>query len=148
MKKTVVINYVKEWKVQEGIKIPETGYKKVDNTFIKQYNNAIYLLAGLNKSARDLLDYLIRLMDNQNMVASNFKIRDDFISFVSKCTDGDIMYTHNTVKKAFATLLKKELILQGEKRGLYKVNPEYFFKEGNRERIEEISLVLSRKALK
>ncbi len=148
MKKTVIINYIKDWKIQEGIKIAETGYKKVDNTFIKQYNNAIYLLAGLNKSTRDLLDYLIRQMDANNMVASNFKVREDFIGFVSSCTDGGTVYTHNTVKKSFSTLTTKKLILQTKKRGLYKVNPMYFFKLGNKERIEEISLVLSKSHLK
>ena len=84
-------------------------------------------------------------MDGNNVVLSNAKVREDFILLIERATEGDVTYTHNTVKKAFQTLVKKNLIIPREQRGSYTVNPEYFFKKDDRERIQQIKLILENK---
>jgi len=145
MKKEVNITYIKGWALLDGIQRPIHGYTKVGTLFTKHYHSAIYLLAGLNSSSRDLLEFLIQRMDGNNVVLSNAKVREDFILLIERATDGDVTYTHNTVKKAFQTLVKKNLIIQREQRGSYTVNPEYFFKKDERERIQQIKLILENK---
>ena len=84
-------------------------------------------------------------MDGANVVQSNTKVRDDFISLIERATGGEISYTHNTVKKAFQTLVKKNLIITRNHRGSYTVNPEYFFKKDEKDRIQQIKLILENK---
>jgi hypothetical protein len=145
MKKEINITYIKEWALTEGIYSPIHGYKKVGTLFTKHYHNAIFLLAGLNSSSRDLLEFLIQRMDGANVVLSNTKVREDFIALIDKATNGDTTYTHNTVKKAYQTLVKKNLILARKQRGSYTVNPEYFFKRDEKDRIQQIKLILENK---
>ena len=145
MKKEVNITYIKGWALSDGIKRPIHGYTKVGTLFTKHYHNAIYLLAGLNASSRDLLEFLIQRMDTNNVVLSNAKIREDFIFIINKATDGEVTYTHNTVKKAFQILVKKNLLVTRKQRGSYIVNPEYFFKRDEKDRIKQIKLILENK---
>ena len=145
MKKEVNITYIKDWAFTDGIHRPIHGYAKVGTLFTKHYHSAIFLLAGLNASSRDLLEFLIQRMDGANVVQSNTKVRDDFISLIEMATGGEISYTHNTVKKAFQTLVKKNLIITRSHRGSYTVNPEYFFKRDEKDRIQQIKLILENK---
>jgi len=143
MKKTIHIKYVKEWAVSDDkLLSPIYGHKSVTRAFTKHYHNAIYLLAGLNSSSRDLLEFLIQRMDTDNIVQSNAKVREDFIELIGNATKGKVSYTHNTVKKAFAILSSKKLLLPRKIRGSYKVNPEYFFKKDENERMHQIKIVL------
>lgn len=147
MKKTVNITYVKGWKVTEdNFKLPVHGHARVSTLFTKHYHNAIYLLAGLNASSRDLLEFLIQRMDKDNIVLSNTKVREDFIELIDTVTSSEVQYTHNTVKKAFQTLVRKELLLPREVRGSYMINPEYFFRKEEKERIQQIKIILENKA--
>ena len=146
MKKEINISYIKGWAVSEGIYTPVHGHKKVGTLFTKQYHNAIYLLAGLNASSRDLLDFLIQKMDGANVVQSNTKVREDFIELIYNVTQRQTRYSHNTVKKAFQTLVKKNLLVPRHARGSYVVNPEYFFKKDEKERIETIKIILQNQA--
>ena len=67
MKKEVNITYIKEWALTDGIHRPIHGYAKVGTLFTKHYHSAIFLLAGLNASSRDLLEFLIQRMDGANV---------------------------------------------------------------------------------
>lgn len=146
MKKTVNISFVKGWRTIDGnYKTPIDGHKTVSTQFTKHYHNTIYVLAGLNASCRDLLEFLIQRMDSDNVVVSNTKIREDFIRLISMVTDGDVGYTHNTVKKAFQSLVGKSLLIPRSQRGSYTVNPEFFFRKDEKERVRQIQLLLEDK---
>lgn len=142
MKKEINIAYIKGWAVSDEVLTPVYGHKRVSRLFTKHYHNAIFLLAGLNSSSRDLLEFLIQRMDQENVVLSNAKVREDFIKLIHMATDGNVTYTHNTVKKAFGTLAAKKLILPRKVRGSYTVNPEYFFKHDEKDRISQIKIIL------
>lgn len=139
--RVVTVHYVAAIEDLAGYKHRKLGYKQVTTSCTKRYHNCLYLLAGLNSSCRDLMDYLCERMDKNNLVHSNEAVRENFIEFISKITNGEVAYSHPTVKKAFNTLAQKGLLLS-RTRGTYLVNPEYFFRLGEKQRIEAIRMVL------
>jgi hypothetical protein len=142
LRKKVKIKYVAGWLEESGYKIPKFGYKEISGVHTKRYHNCLYLLAGLNASCRDLMDFLCEVMDKDNKIYSNEKVRQDFIGFISGLTRQEVVYTHNTVKKAYRILSEKSLLIPLT-RGVFMVNPEFFFKKGDKERIEAIELILN-----
>lgn len=141
VEKVVTVRYVKQWEELAGQKYAKFGFKKVVSTSTRRYHNCLYLLAGLNSSCRDLMDYLCEKMDKNNLVYSNEAVRESFIEFIKKITNGEVQYTHPTVKKAYNVLAGKGLLI-ARSRGTYVVNPEFFFRQGEKQRIEAIKMVL------
>jgi hypothetical protein len=63
--------YTKDFSVEEGIIIPKEAYKSIVRSHTKRYHNCLYLLAGLNTCARNLMDFLTEQMRADNIVYSN-----------------------------------------------------------------------------
>jgi len=139
--KNKVINYIKDFTVEEGIIIPVEGYKSVICNHTKRYHNCLYLLAGLTTCARNLMDFLTEDMNNDNIIYSNKNTKDKFIEFIYHVSEGKVTYGESSIKKAYSMLCDKGLIRKVG-RGIYKVNPEYFIRnsEENRERLLKIEL--------
>jgi len=125
-KKTQKVYYTQQVIDDGGVRIPIRKSKDVICSFTKRYHNSLYLLVGLPSSSRDLLDYLCEHADQNNMVASNLKLRMDYIRFISDISSKTIIYSDATVKKALSTLIKRGLVITMS-RGLVQVNPEYFY---------------------
>jgi hypothetical protein len=145
--KVVWVKYISELEDLSGYMHPKYKSKQVITACTKRYHNCLYLLMGLSASCRDLMDYLCEQMDSENHVHSNETVRATFIAFVDKVTKSEIQYTQSTVKKAFNILASKGLIIP-KSRGTYIVNPEYFFRKGEKDRIEAIKVVLEFKEKK
>lgn len=143
--KTISLKYLYQWIDEDGIRLPEYRYKQITTNHTKRYHNCLYLLAGLNSSCRDLMDYLCERMDNNNHVHSNETVREDFIDFIRRITGDNVEYSHATVKKAFKILTDKGLLISLG-RGSYMVNPEFFFRREEKDRLEAIRLVLEFKS--
>lgn len=47
----------------------------------------------------------------------------------------------SSIKHAFATLVKKEMLIKGKTRGVYYLNPSYFFKGKISDRIKAIRII-------
>lgn len=139
--KIISLKYLHKWIDEGGIKLPDYRYKQVVTSYTKRYHNCLYLLAGLKSSSRDLMDYLCERMDGNNNVYSNEAVREDFIQFVRKITGGEVEYSHVTVKKAFKILTEKGLLIP-RGRGSFIVNPEFFFRKEEKDRLDAIRLVL------
>ena len=139
--KTVSLKYIYRVVEEAGIKIPEYRYKQIMMNFTKRYHNCLYQLAGLSSSARDLLDYLTERMDDNNIVYSSAITRKNFLEFIEGITDGKITYSDSTVKKAFASLVEKKILFP-KGRGAFQVNPEYFWKQNEEKRMDQIQLEL------
>lgn len=141
--KQIKVKFVKKWKVDEQEnKTPVYNYKSVSSSSYRRYYNTLCVLAGIEKSSRDVLDYICERMDNNNIIHSNAKMRAQFISDIKKWTDGSLIYSDSTVKKAFHTLVKKNLLVKTDTRGTLIVNPEYFFKGDEARRISSIQMIL------
>ena len=139
--KVISLKYLNKWMEEDGIKLPDYRYKQIVTAYTKRYHNCLYLLAGLNSSTRDLMDYLCEKMDQNNNVHSNETVREDFIQFISRITGQKVEYSHATVKKAFKILSDKGLLIP-KGRGSYVVNPEFFYRKDEKERLEAVRLIL------
>jgi hypothetical protein len=135
------INYTRDFTVEDGFIIPQEGYKSVLASHTKRYHNCLYLLAGLNTCARNLMDFLTEEMSNDNIVRSDKVTKSKFVEFILNVSDGKIAYGESSIKKAYSVLCDKGLIRKLS-RGTYKVNPEFFIRNGedNRERLLKIDL--------
>ena len=108
----------------------------------------MYALAGLAACPRDLLDYLCERMDSNNIVFSNAKVRDNFKEIIYNVSGFVTIYQDATIKRAFYALVNKNLLLKGDKRGTYIVNPLYYSKNENKERIQLIENLVREDLLK
>ena len=139
--KNKVVQYIKEYTIEEGVIIPVEAYKSIVVNHTKRYHNCLYLLANLGTCARNLMDYLVESMTGDNIVYSNKHVRETFRNIVTSVTDGRLEYSDSSIKKAFGELAAKALIRYKE-RGVYLVNPAYFMKNGDTERLEMIKVEL------
>lgn len=109
----------------------------------KRYYNCLYLLTGLPPLARDLMDYLVEEMNEENTVYNNINSRRKFIDFIALITskggphEEPKIWSDQRVKESFGILANRGLLIAKE-RGVYKVNPEYFFVGSDQKRLDDI----------
>lgn len=135
------IEYIKELYEEDGVILAKKEFISVTTSCTKRYHNCIYLLFNLANSTRNLLDYLCENMDENNMIRSDIYIINNFIEFISKVTKGKVNYSVNTVKSSFMKLKKKGLLIQLS-RGMFKVNPKFFFRGDEKDRLNQIKLLI------
>jgi type III secretory pathway lipoprotein EscJ len=121
--KKAKVKYIKDYIDNEGVLLPDEGYKNVVMSHTKRYHNCLFLLVGLRGCSRDLMDFLTEQMDNDNLVRSDSIIRKKFMDFVNGITKGEVTYSEPSVKRAFRVLEEKGLI-RSQTRGVFRVNPE------------------------
>lgn len=143
------IRFKKDVKLLDGIYYPKYGKKLVPQDFVKRYYGTFAILAGLNPCSRDLIDYLVDVMDDDNIITSNEYTRDKFLETLKESTiqpDGNfIEYSDSNIKKAYQSLVDRECLIK-IKRGVYKVNPEYYFRKSETKRVDSIQLIMEFKS--
>ncbi len=108
-----------------GIKVPTRKSKTIMTSGVKRYNNCLHKTASLPASARNLLDYLVQIMNFANEIENSFWVRQGFLDIMRK--DCGIKYSKETVNKAFQKLKKVGLLIPfSNKRAVYIVNPLCF----------------------
>lgn len=119
--------------------------KLVTSTFVKKYYNVLASLAGLNPCSRDLIDYLTEVMDDNNYVYNNSLVRKAFLDYLEKVTkqpDGTfITYSDVNIKKSYQYLTERNCLIKLTK-GMFKVNPEFYFRADEKKRLGSIKLLL------
>jgi hypothetical protein len=139
------IRYINKVITAENYNKPVYENLDVETQFVKRYYNAFAILAGLNTCSRDLLDFLTEDMDEDNLVRSDIITRNKFLTTLKEQTiqtDGSfIEYSDSNIKKSYQTLLDRNCLIKVG-RGAYQVNPEIFFKRGERSRLESVKISL------
>ena len=120
------LDYVEAYQSEDGIMLPKMRTKMVVTSYVKKYSNCLYLTYDLNASTSCMLDYLSQRMDDDNRVATNSIIIEDFMTFMRYVSHGNCNYTMATAKYALTVLKKKGILIQVS-RGASIVNPEYFY---------------------
>lgn len=127
------------------INIPRYNFKDEESQFVKKYYGVFSTLIGLNPCARDLIEYLTEIMNSDNIVRSDDYTRKEFIKQIEeisfKTTGEKVTYSDSNIKKAFSILNERRCLIKLTK-GLYKVNPEYYFKKDEKKRLYAIKVVL------
>lgn len=121
-------------------------YVSVATKHTKRFSSAVMLLMGISGCELHLIDWLTDNMTVKNYVNNNGITRRNFISFYDRYKKkGAKSYTEETVRKAFQALTAAGLLIPVE-RGLFQVNPEFFFSGEEAERIKSIKLLMEFKA--
>ena len=141
----VSVKYVSDWRVEfeqeEPIFLAEYSYSHAVRSHSKRYHNSLYLLAGLSMCARNLMDYITEEMNEENLVYTNAYFRKGFIKTLQGTTNNGVVYSDSSVKKALGLLTSKGLI-RNLQRGASRVNPKYFWKNDDTDRVQAISMEL------
>lgn len=87
------------------------------------------------------MDYLTEIMDENNEIRTDQKIRNDFVEYIEKESKGQVTYGDDIIKKAFTKLKSRGLLFQKE-RGLMIVNPELFIKNNDQNRLSMIKMTI------
>jgi len=149
MSKTVeVIEYISGWKWDEDgggspMKLPVLKQEPVVMSHTKRYHNCLYLLSGLSRCAKTLMDYLSEEMNDSNIVYHTKESRKTFIDFVAEITQGKTVYADQSVKQAWAELSKSGLLIKRDTKATFKVHPKFFSKWHEKKRIDDIVAQIS-----
>jgi len=137
-RRSLLIKYIDRYVQEDDINLPIYNTIRVTTSHTKRYHNCLYLLANLQGCARNLMDYLTERMDNDNNVASNSYVVNEFIAYMKK---GNVVYGVDSVNKAFKKLKDKNFLIVIN-RGFFKVNPKYFIKNNDTGRADMIKMML------
>lgn len=159
------IRFVKELIVDGDEKFLEYDYKSVCSTKTFRYQNTIGRLLRLSHKSHNLLYYLVDYMDKDNVVYSNSQFKNRFNNLIFGAMKEQYIsegfsveeaekkanthkYSDVSIRKAYSELKSHNLIIQykdykgNEKRGVYWVNPEFFWKDTEKNRDEQIRKIL------
>ena len=101
------------------------------------YYGTFYLMTKLSKAERLLLDYITEVMDEDNVIINNAVTKANFNKLLNRISFPT--YSTSTINKCFSTLSKHHLIYPiKHKRGAYKVEPLYFFKGSQEDRVKMV----------
>lgn len=121
-------------------------YVKSNTNHVKRFNNALMILMGIDGCERNLMDWLVDNMTAGNYVNNNLVTRSNFITFHSKHSKGIAKpYSDKTVSIAFNRLTAADLLVPVT-RGLFLVNPMYYYAGDDVNRINAIKMVMEFKS--
>jgi len=122
------ITYASAYKTDygTGMILPDFKSKRIITSCTKRYNNNMHRTASLAPAVRNLLDYCAQNMNENNEIQNSAILRMEFKEFMEqKC---NLVYTDNTINKAFQDLKRHNILISFEKkRRIYVVNPLYFY---------------------
>lgn len=130
---------------EDGFKEPIISHKSVSESYVKVYEDAVSVLHDVHGCPRILIDYFSIIMDKNNMITVSVLVKQQFLEDLLEKTNGKVSYSFHMIEKAMKKLKENNLLIP-HSRGIYQVNPEYFYKGKSESfRIELIKKNLERK---
>lgn len=102
-----------------------------------RYHNCQHLLIGLSKCAEMFLRHSTEIMDAENRFNNSILVRQKFIDHMKKDCATD--YKDKTVQQAIDDIKAIGLFIKLGKRGMFTVNPLYYFNHAEKYRVELIA---------
>lgn len=135
------VAYVEGHTVKDGLLIPVIKNEEIMLTSTKRFHNCLYLILGLSKAERLLMDWISEEMDDKNMIRNDEYSRKAFISCLEKIvSEGKpLTYTQQSVNTAFKGLCDAGLLRRYSK-SVYQVDAMYYWKGDEKERINTIMM--------
>jgi DNA-binding transcriptional regulator YhcF (GntR family) len=137
-------NIIVKWTIyvnQGGYLLPKfvsKGYTTNSYTF---YENTHYKLALLNKVEYLFFHFVCEKMDESNNIVHTKALRTEFLSHAGK--NLNLTYQDDTIKKAFAKLVKVGLIINYDVKSDFTVNPRHVFKSSEKRRASVIQAIIN-----
>lgn len=141
-KDSITFDYIDGHFSKNGILTPMFKSKAIKMTNTKRFHNCLYIILGLSKCQRLLMDWLSEEMDIDNMITHDEYLRAKFIKFISSIqVEGKVLkYEDQTVANAFNGIVKSNDLLLKKAKGKYMVNPEYYWRGKDEDRIATIMM--------
>lgn len=147
------IKVIKEIELDGDFRRSTLATETVYTSAVKRYNGVLFDLLALRPSERVVMDWFADNMDKDNEIRTDKKSRDklqaDHLSALRKRAKKDgATYKElsslkplsiDSIRKAISHLTKTGLLIQ-RVRGVYIVNPKYFFRGKESERIDAIKM--------
>lgn len=133
------VKYTKELDEVGGIKLPKYGYKTVETDFVQQYKNCITSIFKLTSLATKYVLFATEYMNIENIYVHNVYNKELFISKLIEA--GDKKHNIGSLDKIAVELVNNNIFIRLN-RGTYKVNPELFWKDTNKSRLDSIKINL------
>ena len=119
--------------MDQGVIVFKRSTVTIEIGCVKRYYTSMHKSEKLSRAERVMLDFVTENMDIQNIIYNNPTTHVKFNKLAKKL--GITPYSKSTIHKCFSALAKETLIYQVKKtRGMYCVNPLYYFKGSEEER--------------
>lgn len=140
-RKVKKVEYIDGHHLEGETLVPTIKGVEVMMTGTKRFHNCLYLILGLSKLQRVLMDWISEEMDERNIIRNDAYVRSVFIKFIEDLViDGEKKtYKDDSVNNAFHALKEAKLLIPISK-GVYQVNPNYYWSGNDKSRIEEIMM--------
>lgn len=140
-RKTKIVEYIDGHYLDGDILKPVCKKVEIMMTGTKRFHNCLYLILGLSKLERALIDWVSEEMDDRNIIRNEKYTRGTFIKFISEIVidEENKVYQDASVNNAFHGLKEKGLLIPVGK-GVYQVNPKYYWNGSDKSRVDEIML--------
>lgn len=140
-KRKKIVRYITgvDWdKSSDEFKVPKWKSQKITSAYIKTYQEALPFLYELSGTERLVLDFALFRMDIDNFTTNDSSFKKDLNDFQ------DVCISSNTINKSFSKLCASGVFLKNDSfgRGLYQVNPLFFFKGTEQSRVKWIRRIL------
>jgi len=133
--KSVNLDYVSDWISDgDGVVSPLIQSVLVVRSFTRRYHNCMNVLVGLSGCSRNLLEFMIEDMDENNMISTGKYFRSRFVSFMDSVSEGKIRYSDSTIKRSIGEIVKVGFALSNG-RGYITINPMYYTKNDDTARM-------------
>lgn len=145
--KNKIIRYasgIDQEKSDDTVKIPEWKSKKVGVSSAKVYIDALPVLLNISPFERLVLDYCVIVMNEDNYVRNDADFKTGLNDLFERDEEVINEFSSGVVNKAFSKLNELDILIKKPswKRGLYQVNPLYFFKGSNSARERWVRRIL------
>lgn len=139
-----IVDYINGHRIENGILVPVTGRKEIKMPATKRFHNCLHILLGLSKCQRLLMDWLAEEMDDDNMIVHDEHMRRKFINFIASIqVEGKVLkYEDQTVANAFNDIVKRQDLLKKLAKSRYRLNPEYYWRGSDKDRIDAIMMMI------
>ena len=153
------VQYRRAFEMDGSIRRPILATEPIYTSSIKQYNGVLFDLMALRHTERIVMDWVVDNMDKENMIRHDAIIRkkmhDDHQAAIMRVAkkEGWSAKEYKKIKpisgdsiiKAFSRLKSFGLLI-GVSKGYYMVNPEYFFRGSEADRVKKVKVALEIKA--
>lgn len=132
------IKYITGMEEVNEIKTVIYSTKSVNTEFIKYYKGASDLVLLTNGCARYLVDYICNNVTDTHLIRNDVQARALFAEYMKKYKT---TYAESSIYAAFKQLVELDILIQLRK-GLYIINPVYFYKGNEQDRLECVKKIL------
>jgi hypothetical protein len=121
--------------IEQNVELLKFSSVKVDIEFVKRYCNSMLLIMKLTRGERILLDFISEQMDSKNFVCNTESLRVRLNKMLVAASQDT--YADSTINHSFSKLVSRELLYKVKGKGLYQVNPLFYFKgsEDDRQKV-------------